>query len=95
MKTDNYSQKLLRIKVSFLNPFQPSVVFHIETNHLICIADQKTVFYMKYNTGLKWVNSFMTKETKGMKLGENFASGFLFASESPRTNLFDFDFERT
>ena len=34
------------------NPFQPIVAFHIETSHLICIANQMTGFYMKYNTGL-------------------------------------------
>ena len=30
--------------------FQPSVVFHIEANHLIWDANQTTGFYMKYNT---------------------------------------------
>ena len=35
----------------WINSFQPIVVFHIETSHLIfCIG-----FYMRYNTGLKWV----------------------------------------
>ena len=37
----------------WINPFQPSVTFHIETSHLICSAKQITGFYMKYNTGLK------------------------------------------
>ena len=32
------------------NPFEPSVVFHIETR-----ARQMTGFYMEHNTGLKWV----------------------------------------
>ena len=41
--------------VSIINPFQPSIAFHIETCHLFCRAKQKTGFYMKYNTGLKWV----------------------------------------
>ena len=41
-----------------LNQFQPSVAFHIETSHLFCRAKQMTGFYMKRNTGLKWVNSF-------------------------------------
>ena len=39
------------------DPFQPSVVFHIETSHWFCSAKQITGFYMKHNTGLKWVNS--------------------------------------
>ena len=37
------------------NPFQPNVVSHIETSHLICTVIQMTGFYMKCNTGLKWV----------------------------------------
>ena len=42
-------------RVAFsLNPFQARVTFHIETSHLICIANQMTGVYMKYNTGLKW-----------------------------------------
>ena len=46
------------LTLSFLfhvNPFQPSVAFHIETSHLFCRAKQITGFYMKCNTGLKWV----------------------------------------
>ena len=39
-----------------LNPFQPSVTFHIENSHLFCRAS----FYMKCNIGLKWVNPFHT-----------------------------------
>ena len=38
------------------NPFQPSAVFHIETSLLFCRALQMIGFYMKRNTGLKWVN---------------------------------------
>ena len=37
-----------------LNPFQLSVIFHIGTCHLVCIANQMTGFYMKCNAGLKW-----------------------------------------
>ena len=37
------------------NPFEPSVVFHIETSHLICAANAMTGLYMKCNTGLKQV----------------------------------------
>ena len=36
-----------------INLLHPSVVFHIETSHLICCADQMTGFYMKCKTGLK------------------------------------------
>ena len=39
-----------------LNPFHPSVAFHIETSHLICTTNQMTDFYMKFKAGLKWVN---------------------------------------
>ena len=39
------------------NPSQPSVAFHIETSHLIYTTDQMTGFFMKSNSGLKWVNS--------------------------------------
>ena len=38
-----------------INSFQPSDAFYIETSHLICSANQVTGFYMKCNTGLKWV----------------------------------------
>ena len=41
-----------------INPLQPSVAFHIETNQLICKTNQLTGFYMKYNTGLRWSNQF-------------------------------------
>ena len=41
---------------SYVNPFQPIVAFFIETNNLICNVKQMTGFYMKYNTGLKYVN---------------------------------------
>ena len=36
-----------------LNPFQSSVVFQIETSHLICIGNQITGFYIKCNIRLK------------------------------------------
>ena len=39
-----------------LNPFQPSVAFHIETSYFFCSAKQLTSFFMKCNTGLQWVN---------------------------------------
>ena len=34
---------------------QLSIVFHTETSHLICTANQMSDFYMKCNTGLKGV----------------------------------------
>ena len=39
-----------------LNPFQPSVAFHIETSYFFCSAKQLASFFMKCNTGLQWVN---------------------------------------
>ena len=39
------------------NPFQSSVLFHIETSDIFCIAKQMTGFYMKCSTRLKWVNN--------------------------------------
>ena len=33
--------------------FQPSIVLHKETNHLICTVNQITGFYMKCNNGMK------------------------------------------
>ena len=38
----------------FINPFSPSVTFHIETRHLICSVKQMTGFYIKHNFGMKW-----------------------------------------
>ena len=49
---------LLWIRV---NPFQSNVPFHMETNNLICCANQMTGFHMEYNTGLKWVKLGSTK----------------------------------
>ena len=43
-----------QITTKHLNPYQPSVPFHIET-YLFCSAKQITGFYMKYNNGLKLV----------------------------------------
>ena len=40
-----------------INPFQSSVAFHIKTSNLFCFGKQMTGFYMKRNTGLKWVKS--------------------------------------
>ena len=41
----------------YFNPSQPSVAFHSETSHLIYTANQMTGFFIKCNSGLKWVNS--------------------------------------
>ena len=41
------------LKFIYLNLFQPSVAFYIETSHLFCSAKEMTGFYMKCNTGLK------------------------------------------
>ena len=38
-----------------LTHFSPSSIFHIETSHLICAANQMTGFYMIQNNRLKWV----------------------------------------
>ena len=38
-----------------INLFQPSVAFHTEISYLICTAIQMACFYVKCNTGLKWV----------------------------------------
>ena len=35
--------------------FQTSIAFHIETIHLFFGAKKMTDFYIKCNTGLKWV----------------------------------------
>ena len=39
----------IKLLPCLFNPFQPSVVFRIETRHLICSADQLSGFYMKCN----------------------------------------------
>ena len=44
-----------------LNPVQPGVVFHIETNHLIRTANLMASFYMKCKTKLKCVNALGKK----------------------------------
>ena len=44
-----------RASFSGLTSFQLNVVFDIETSHLICFANKMTGFYIKCNSGLKWV----------------------------------------
>ena len=46
-----------------IDPFQPSVAFHIETSHLFRRANQITGFYMKRNTEGKWVSGFNPRHT--------------------------------
>lgn len=48
-------------------PFQPSVVFQLETSHLIWSADQMNGFYIKCNR-LKWI--------KGTDVAQNFQIDF-------------------
>ena len=48
------SKSMIATKV---NSFQSSVVFHIETSHLICSPNQMTGVYMKCSTELKRVKS--------------------------------------
>ena len=48
-----------------IKPFQTSVAFHIKTRHLICCTNQMAGFYLKCNTGLKWL---MPTESKSAKL---------------------------
>ena len=43
----------LLVATGLFTLFQPSVAFRIETNHLICTANQITIFYLTYNTGVK------------------------------------------
>ena len=57
---DTYFQKKVLFTIEFINPFQPSVVFHIEASHLHCRAKQMTGFYMRCNIRLKWVQDFRT-----------------------------------
>ena len=52
----NFSMVKFELTECCLNPFQPSVAFDIETSHLFCRAEQMTSFYMRHNTGQKWVN---------------------------------------
>ena len=38
-----------------------NIAFYIETNHLISTINQITGFYMKYNTGQKWLKDNTSK----------------------------------
>ena len=53
----HFQRPYISCKKTFkFNPFRLSIVFHTETSHLIYTVNQITGFYMKCNTGLKWVN---------------------------------------
>ena len=54
---------IFQYNIQLINLFQSTVTFYIETSHLICIANQMTGFYMKCNTGMKWVNLVITVNT--------------------------------
>ena len=47
-------------------PVHASIAFHIETSHLICTANHMTGFYLKCNTGLKWVTGIIPKIINNM-----------------------------
>ena len=53
--TDFWIQFLLFFIRTIINSFQSSVLFHIETIHLVCTVNQMTRYYFIRNTGLKWV----------------------------------------
>ena len=58
----NFNKTLLKFccikREETVEPFQLSIVFHIETSPLFCRVKQMTGFYMKRNTGLKLVKYF-------------------------------------
>ena len=67
-----------------LNPFQPSVAFHIETSHLICKANEMNGFCMKCNTGLKRNRLILEAKFGNDPLVEKKLSREIF----PETNIF-------
>ena len=70
---------------ALINPFQPSVAFHIETSYLICPANQMTGFCMKCNSGLRGVKPILfSVETKGK------ISSFIFFVFSSATSWYLF-----
>ena len=70
----NVAEKVEHIFVKNLfTHFSLLLRFQIETSHLICTANQLTGFYMKCNTGLKWVN-LKCKLNRGMKM-KNWVNG--------------------
>ena len=65
-----------------MNPFQPSVAFHMETSHLIFSADQVNGFYMKCSTELKWVNSPPSFFNVNLKIIRNVHSDEIISSKT-------------
>ena len=75
-------------------------MFHIETSHLFCSANQiqMTGSYMKHNTGLKWINdllgnlktivakSILGKLSRVRLVAHTFNSVFKFMTLSLRLN---------
>ena len=45
----------MKASLDQINPFQPGIVFHKETSHLILNKNEITGFYLKCNKWLKWV----------------------------------------
>ena len=50
-----------------LNPFQPSIAFHIETSHFISTTNQITGFFNKCNNVLKWVNDIISQKNDNIR----------------------------
>ena len=50
----------MKRKKEHFDLFQPSAAFHIETSHLFCSVKQMTGFFIKSNTGLKWLKGVFT-----------------------------------
>ena len=48
----NRLDRFYMVGTLIVNPFQPSVAFHVETSHLFSTANQMTGFYMKSSTDL-------------------------------------------
>ena len=66
MPIDNWPRwSVLVVNFERIRPFQLSVAFHTEINHLFCFAKQMTCFYMKRNGGLKWFKENIHHITQG------------------------------
>ena len=94
----------LHLQVEFLNPvkqpvgfelaayqfntFQPSVEIHIETSDLICTTSQLTSFHMKWNTGLKWVENALIKNTFLQSIFQNITQYLCFLTSKNLTFSF-------
>ena len=50
------------VEISLVIPFLSGVAFHIETSHLFCSAKKMTGFYVKHNTGQKWLKPYLQPE---------------------------------